>query len=362
MKITRFVRPDLKNLKPYSVSPTLEQISSEIKIPAKKIIKLDTGENPFMEKFRDKNLLTKIKLFPYPDPRCQSLRNKLATYTSYAPQWIMCGNGSDELIDLLIRAFVSSDENIIINPPTFPMYQFFGELSGVKVKKVLRTKDLNINIKELLKNISPKTKIIYIDSPGNPTGIVVSQSEIKKILNKKVLVVVDEAYFEYCQKTVLPLVKKYPNLVVLRTLSKWAGLAGLRIGYLIANPKIIKVLLLIKPPYNVNAAAQMMACSALQRKKKILTELKKITVLRSKFIKELSLFSVLKVYPSQGAYVLLKPKAEAMILSEFLRKNGVLVKLINQPRLKNCLRVNLGRQKEINRLISLLRGFYENQN
>lgn len=359
--ISQLVRPELKKFISYKASPALGEISREIGIPMEEIIKLDAGENPYVENLQNKKLLFNMKFYPYPDSQCILLRQKLALYTRYPPEWIICGNGSDEMIDLLIRTFVSARDEIIISPPTFPMYQFYGQLAGAKIKSVLRTENMSIDAEEIFNSINKKTKLIFIDSPANPAGTVMSEDAVKKLLSGKNIVVVDEAYFEYSSKTVLPLVKRYSNLVVLRTFSKWAGLAGLRIGYIIANPQIINIISSIKSPYNINSAAQTMACFVLDNKEKFLQKIKKIIFYRNLFIKELSRFPELKVYPSEGAYVVFQPKTKAAKIAVFLKGRGILVKEINQPLMKNCVRINLGMPKEMDKLIFQLRRFYENR-
>lgn len=358
--ITKYIRPELLSFKSYNPSQTLNDISEEIGVPMEKIIKIDSGENIYAEKLLDKKLLSRINFSLYPDPACTILREKLADYTGYGSDFILCGNGSDELIDLLIRTFVSAGEEIIISPPTFPMYEFYGQLSGAKVKSVLRNKKLNIDTKKIIKKITAKTKIIFLDSPGNPTSVITSRMDIELLLKKKIIVVVDEAYFEYCNQTVLQLVKKYQNLVVLRTLSKWAGLAGLRVGYAIANPEIINIMLAIKPPYNVNSVAQETAIIVLNSKDKYLNGIQQLVNLRNEFIENLSKFPYIKVFPSQGAYIIFKPKSKTALIQEFLKKNGILVKVINQQRLENCIRINLMERNDMNKFIFQLRRFYEN--
>lgn len=351
MIIRDLVRKELKKIKTYTPSKTIEEISQEVGIPVEKILKLDSGENLYTGK---------VGFYLYPDPACQELRQKLSSYTGYDPQWIVCGNGSDELIDLLIKVFVSPGEEIIISPPTFSMYEFYGQLYGAKIKSVLRDKNLYINTKKIVEEITAKTKIIFIDSPGNPSSVVISPSDVEKLLKEKVIVVLDEAYFEYCGQTVLPLLRKYSNLVVLRTFSKWAGLAGLRVGYMLADPEIINLIFSVKPPYNVNSVAQNTAVSILDNKEKYLKVMKKLVGTRDKFITRLSKFSGLEVYPSQGAYIILKPEKETEKMSNFLRLNGILVKIINQPLLESCIRINLVDKNNMDRFIKALGGFYEN--
>ena len=341
----------------YSHSPTLKQISIELGIPVTNIAKLDTGENPFMESIVDKKtILTKTDLYLYPDPLCTDVRTKLSKYTGFSFGWIMCGNGSDELIDLIIRAFVvPKDEEVIICPPTFPMYKIFGNISRIKIISVPRQPNLYIDINNIKRSINSKTKVIFIDSPGNPSGNIVSPADVKELLKQNVLVVIDEAYFEYGKQTVLPLIRKYPNLIVLRSLSKWAGLAGLRIGYMIANPKIIDSINSIKPPYNVNSIAQMVALDVLKKRKVYLSRLNEVISLRKKLVISLRTIPSIKVFPTRSAYVVFQTKQSAKVLQESLKQNGVLVKVIDQPLMRNSIRVSLGKQVDIQKLLKLLR-------
>ena len=170
------------------------------------------------------------------------------------------------------------------------------------------------------------------------------------------MVVIDEAYFEYAKKTVAPLLKKYSNLVVLRTFSKWTGLAGLRLGYLIADPKLIAIINSIKSPYSVNVVAQEMAVRVMSNFQPILNKISELIVLRKKLIKQLSLLSYLRVYPSQGAYIILKPKNNQVEeLNNYLRKNGIILKKLDQPILGKCLRANLGTYQEMDYLVKILK-------
>lgn len=354
------IRNNIRKFKTYTPSKTMDQISQEVGIPVGKILKIDSGENPYVEIMQNKKLLEIINLYLYPDPRCTVLRQKLSSYTGYGKEWILCGNGSDELIDLLIRTFVSPKDEIIISPPTFSMYAFYGKLSDAKIITVLRDKNFCIKTQYIIRKISDKTKIIFIDSPGNPTSVVTSIYEVEKLLKTKINVVVDEAYFEYCKCTVLPLVKQYPNLIVLRTLSKWAGLAGLRIGYMVANPTIIDFVSSIKAPYSVNSFAQEAGSWILDNKDKYLKVIDEIVSFRNEFINRLSGFPDLKVYPSQGAYIIFRSKTDAAKIYEFLKQNGILIKIIIQPGLQNCLRINLLQKKDMERFVFQLRRFYEN--
>lgn len=357
-KIYKLFRKDLADFKPYKTTPTITQISEEIGLPLKKIVKLDTGENPYLEKLQPKQILTKVPLYIYPDPLATNLSDALADYTKLDPNMIVCFNGSDEAIDVLIRLFIAVGDEVIICPPTFPMYDFYTRLAGGKVKNVLRNTDLTVNIPGIINNITSKTKIIFIDTPGNPTGIITPASQIEKLLKKDVIVVSDEAYFEYCGKSTQPLLNKYPNLIIVRTLSKWAGLAGLRVGYILANPQIVEKLVSIKSPYNVNSLSQIMATNVLKKSKQFLKSLKEMTDLRDEFITRLQSFPKLRVFPTQGAYILLQCSENIENLRVFLKSKGILLRSVNQPLIENSLRINICRKKEMEIVLKVLGEFF----
>lgn len=357
--IIQLFRKDLEDFTPYKTNQTVEQISKQVNIPVGKILKLDTGENPYSEEIQPKKFMEKILYYKYPDVVCLDLRKAIAAYTKLSRSMIVCGNGSDELLDLIIRLFVNSSDEVIINPPTFPMYAFYTKLVGGKVIKVVRNVDLSINTQRICKAINKKTKIIFVDSPGNPTGNVTPIEKLEKLLQKNVIVVSDEAYFEYCGKTAQRLLKKYSNLIIVRSLSKWAGLAGLRIGYMLADPKLIEKILTIKSPYNVNVFAQVIATEVLKQSNKFLKELIKMTNLRDTFIGELKKFTNLTVFPSQGAYIVLKPKNNIKALLEFLQTKGIFIKPINELLLGKTFRMNICREKEIKVIIQAFTEFYK---
>lgn len=356
MKIASLVRPVVAQLKPYQPAVCAEQLSKELNIPVKKLIKLDIGENLVVSGALPSVRVQDRDLIYYPDPAANALRQALSTYTNFAPNYLICGNGSDELIDLLIRCFVDSGEEIIICPPTFSLYSLYGQLAQATVSEVLRKPSLKIDAARILKQVTKRTKIIFIDSPGNPAGILVSNTDIRKLCQANCLVVIDEAYYEYAGKTVAPLVKKYPNLVILRTLSKWAGLAGLRIGYAIANPDTINILSSVKSPYNVNTIAQKVATQVITSPQPILQAVEKIAKLRDETIKKLQLFDNIKVYTSKSAFIVFKLQDnQTAQLYTYLRQQGIIGKLINQPVLGECLRVTVGTRDEMDKFLSTLK-------
>ncbi|GAJ03242.1 unnamed protein product, partial [marine sediment metagenome] len=191
----------------------------------------------------------------YPDAGQTELRKLLAEYTGVDVEHIVASNGSDQLIDLILRLFVEPGDEVINCVPSFEMFRFGTELCGASLVEVPRDENYAVNVKAVKAAIGKKTKVIFLANPNNPTGTIIPQPDILEILNTGLPVVVDEAYYEFSGETVLPLINQYRNLMALRTFSKWAGLAGLRIGYGIFPPEIAGYLFRIKPPYNVNVAA-----------------------------------------------------------------------------------------------------------
>ncbi len=360
MNPLNFVRPNLLPLKAYGAAQTLEEIATETGLPKDQIVKLDTGYNPSLPDFYPPDFYPTVDKLAYPDPLCLKLRQELQNYTGYALDWLACGSGSDELIELVIKAFVDPQESVLVCPPTFPMYEVCAQIQGAQTQKVNRDDNFEISVDKILKEVKPTTKIIFIDSPANPTGTLLSQENLQRLLSLNLIVVVDEAYYEYCGQTMAGLVKDYPNLIILRTFSKWAGLAGLRVGYMLANPEIIEVILKIKQPYNVNTMAQELATWALRHKEQFLENLKTLTRSRDYFSQQLSQFPQFKIIAGYGAYITIQlQEGRANELLEFLKLRGILLRQVSQPEIPNALRANLTTPEVVDRLTELLHVFYK---
>ena len=191
------------------------------------------------------------------------MRQALSAHVGIEPERIIAGNGSDELIDMLFRMFIGPGDNIINLTPTFGMYALGAEICGGEALSVPRDANFEIDLEGVKLAITDRTKAIVVCSPNNPSGNLASEAEVKALLDTGILVIVDEAYYEFCGQTFLPLLDEYPNLVVLRTFSKWAGLAGLRIGLGAMHPDLARTMMSVKPPYNVNLAAEVALIASL---------------------------------------------------------------------------------------------------
>lgn len=319
-----------------------------------RVMKANQGENPVNEPFFPKNRTSDIKFFLYPDLRSQGLREKLATYTGYTPDYIYCSNGSDEALMLLIRLCVAPGEKILICPPTFFKYDFYATFARTEAITINRNSDFSLNIPKILAAITKKTKMIIIDSPGNPCGATITRKELKILLAREITVVIDECYFEYCQETVADLIRTYPNLIITRSFSKWTGLAGLRIGYVIAQENVIKGLFDIRFPCYINSVGQYFASYALDHQQEFLKRLHTIVRFRDMAIQRLKKYSGLTIYPSKGPFVVVKLNSlgSAQELQKFLERDRIYIYVINQPLnqplLENSIRVNFSYKDEIN--------------
>src|SRR3989304_4127769 len=264
MNIEKFIRPELITMKSYTPIEPTEVLSQQTELPADKVIKLDGNENPYGCSPKVYQALATYPYYHnYPDPEQRELRKALEEYTGLGRQHIVCGMGSDELIYLILRLCLEPGDEVINCPPTFGMYTFSTDVCGGKAVDVPRTEDFSLNMAGIGRALTKKTKVIFVASPNNPTGNTASENEIMELVDTGKIVVVDEAYFEFSNVTVANLVPSYPNLIVLRTFSKWAGLAGLRLGYGFFPIEIAGYLMKIKQPYNANAAAQVAVLASL---------------------------------------------------------------------------------------------------
>jgi len=352
--IERLVRPELKAMPAYAPIEPTDVLSRRIEVPEEKVIKLDGNENPYGCSPRVKRALADYAYYHlYPDPQQRELIKALEEYTGTSAENILAGSGSDELIDLVLRLFIQPGDMVINCPPTFGMYPFSTGVCGGKVVSVPRKPDFSIDAAATKKAMDKRAKVIFIASPNNPSGNVTPEPVILELLNSATIVVIDEAYFEFSGITVASLVPKYSNLIVLRTFSKWAGLAGLRVGYGIFPVNIVKFLVKIKQPYNVNAAAQVAALESLKDISYVRGTIKAIIEERERLMARLSQLEWLKVYPSQANFILCRVlNGSAEEIHQRLQKRGIFVRYFDTPQLKDCLRISVGKREHTDALIA----------
>lgn len=349
--LNTITRENIKKLVPYS--------SARDEYKGKEGIFLDANENSLGAPISsDKG----IALNRYPDPMQIDVKDKISKIKGLPIENIFLGNGSDEAIDILFRAFCDpGKDNIIICPPTYGMYEVSANINDVKTKKVPLTKDeFQLDTENVIKAIEANTKLVFICCPNNPTGNGVAWSSIKSILdNFTGIVVVDEAYINFASyRSLIPELLNYPNLVILQTLSKAWGLAGLRIGMAFASEPIIDIFNKIKPPYNINIASQKLALEALSNVDKVNAWIKEIVSEREKLRKELSTLSFVdRIYPSEANFLLVKVK-DANKTYQFLESKQIIVRnRTNVMLCEGCLRITIGTVKENETLINTLKQF-----
>jgi histidinol-phosphate aminotransferase len=295
----------------------------------------------------------------YPDPHQWKLKEALAKIKGVAPAHIFLGNGSDECIDLLYRGFcVPGKDNVIINPPTYGMYQVSAQINDVEVRRAVLLDDFQLDLVHLERLTDERTKIIWICSPNNPTANSINRQDIEIVLNNfPGLVVIDEAYINFSRhRSFIQELTEYPNLVVLQTMSKAWGLAGLRLGMAFASEAIIDVYNKVKPPYNINQATQELALKALEEVGQVNEMIRALVTMREQLARDISgLAFVQKVYPSDANFLLVRVD-DARDLYDYLLSDGIVVRDRSKVELcQGCLRITVGTEKENAELMAVLK-------
>jgi histidinol-phosphate aminotransferase len=355
--IERLIRPELIGFSGYSASTSPETLEGKVEVPVESIIKLDANENPYGCSPRVNQALAKYRAFSvYPDDGQTRLRKMLSGYAGVAADHIVAESGSNRLIDLVLRLLINPGDEVINCIPSFIMYRFSTELCGGTKVEVPRDKDFAVDVGAVKAAISPRTKIILIANPNNPTGTLIPREDILELLDIGLPVLVDEAYYEFSGETVAPLVGQYENLMVLRTFSKWAGLAGLRIGYGLFPDWIADYMLRAKIAYCVNVAALVAVEESLKDIDYLQERVKAIITERNRLFEELGRVEWLRTFPSAANFILCQVlKVKASELHQQLQNKGILVRYFNEPLLENYVRISVGRPEDTEALMRALR-------
>ncbi|MBI3930931.1 MAG: histidinol-phosphate transaminase [Chloroflexi bacterium] len=355
--IERLIRPELVAFGGYAARKSPESLKGKVEIPPESIIKLDANENPYGCSPRVGPALAAYPDFNiYPDDGQARIRQLLERYSGVNASHIIAGSGSNQLIDLILRLFIRPGDEVINCVPTFGIYRFSTELCRGTLVEVPRDENFAVNVSAVKAAISKKTKIIFLVNPNSPTGTMIPRRDIVEILASGLPVLVDEAYYEFSGQTVAPLVSSYKNLMVLRTFSKWAGLAGLRVGYGLFPSKIADYLLKIKIPYNVNVAALVAVEESLKDTEYLMSNVQSILVERERLFTELKKIKWLKPFPSQANFILCSVlKGEAKELRQQLQDKGILVRYFDEPLLQNFIRISVGKPEHTDALIKALK-------
>ncbi len=345
-KLSELVRPNIRGLKPYS--------SARDEYTGKTGIFLDANENSLGSVSSEKNNR-------YPDPYQSAVKAKISEIIDVDSQNIFLGNGSDEAIDLLIRIFCEPGKDEILTlPPTYGMYKVAADINNIKINEIQLDDTFDIDVEKTLSAITPKTKMLFICSPNNPSGNLMSKPRIRELLNNfDGIVIVDEAYIDFSNDPgMLPEIANYQNLVVLRTFSKAWGMANIRLGMAFTNQEIIQYMSNVKPPYNVNGITQQIALKSLQNIEKKDKMIQKIIDGRDYLQQELQQFKLVeKIYPSDSNFLLVKFQDSDKVFDYLMNEKIIVRNRSNQPGCDNCLRITVGTEEENVQLINSLKRF-----
>lgn len=341
--INTLIRDNVKVLKPYSSArDEFEDFDTA------EMVFLDANENPYQNGVNR-----------YPDPQQANVKVVLGEIKNLNPKQILLGNGSDEVLDLLFRAFCEPKvDNVISLPPTYGMYGVLANINNVENKEILLTNDFQPQVDKILEAVTPSTKLIFLCSPNNPTGNSFSTESVTTLLEKfNGFVVIDEAYIDFSDKSSwLEKLDEYPNLIITQTLSKAYGLAGIRLGICYASTEVIAVLNKIKPPYNVNELTQQRALERLSDQEKINREISFILKERDTLLDVLNHVSfVEKIYPTEANFILIKVDDANKRYDELIAKGIVIRNRTTQPLCENTLRLTIGTAEENKKLMEALK-------
>ena len=356
------LRPDVAAMEEYTPILPFDVLSARLGLPPERIIKMDANENPYGP---SPKALAALASFPhhhiYPDPEQTALRAALARYLGIPADRILAGAGADELIDLVCRLFLYPGDGVIVCPPTFGMYRFDALIQGARVVEVPRRDDFSLDVQAVERlctsaDGTPPPKLIFLASPNNPDGGLVSRADLLRLLRLPVVIVLDEAYVEFAGESALALTAEHTNLIILRTFSKWAGLAGLRVGYGIFPMALMRHLWKIKQPYNVNTAATAAALASLDDLDYLWGNVRRLVAERERLQRELARFDFLRPLPSRSNFVLCQVVGrDARALKLALERRGILVRYFDRPGLRSCIRVSAGKPEHTDALLAALR-------
>jgi histidinol-phosphate aminotransferase len=359
------IRTHLESLPPYTPIEPFEILSARIGRDASQIIKLDANENPYGPLPAVREALGNLE-YPhiYPDPESRALRTALETFTGVPTDYLMAGAGADELIDLLMRVILEPNDCVLSCPPTFGMYSFDGELNAARVIEVPRNRDFSLDVDAICKAVEiHQPKILFVATPNNPDGSLLDTNVIDGLLDLPLLVVLDEAYIEFAGENLgatLSRIREVPsreNLVVLRTFSKWAGLAGLRIGYGAFPRWLMPTLWKAKQPYNVNVAASVAATTSLQHADELAKVVERLKRERTRLFSGLGKTPYLQPYPTHSNFILCQAlgRDAAELKSRLAEEYGIFIRYFNKPGLRDHIRISVGRPQDTDTLLEALK-------
>ena len=364
--LSSLLRSDIAGFAPYAPIVPLDVLAQRLGIAQSQLIKLDANENPYGPTAATRAALAALsspegarnQVALYPDPDTTNLRHALGAHLNVSPERIICGNGSDELIDVLMRATITPGDAVVDATPTFGMYAYSTHLYQGQYIEVPRDAAFGLDIDRMVTTIRQhNAKIVILAAPNNPTGNPLTRTELLALLALPLIVVSDEAYAEFSGISFIDLIDDHPNLVVLRTFSKWAGLAGLRVGYGVMHESMANELRKIKAPYTVNVAADVAATAAVRDFATMQPVLDQICADRDAFATALQALGC-HVYPSVANFLLVRTPLPAPAVRDGLMHAGILIRYFPKPRLSDCIRISIGTPAQHERVLGVLESLF----
>ena len=332
-------------------------LRSEAGQSAERILKLNANENPYEPLPQITASLANLAVQEYPDQNLVRIRDALSEYTGFEPSRIIAGSGGDEIIELMITLFIDPGDSMIDCPPTFGMYEFCAKIAEARLIKVARIPDWSVDVDEVARTIREHgSKIVFLASPNNPTGNLLTEVEARGILETGVVLVVDETYYEFCGETLAHLVAEYDNLMIVRSFSKWAGIAGLRIGYAISSETVIGHLMSIKQPYNVSIAAEAAAIAAIEHRVELGQRIATIVSERRRIERVIDTLPGVTYSHSDANFLLLGfEQRTGDEVYAALAERGIFVRQFDSSTLQHTVRLSIGTPEQNDLVIAALR-------
>jgi histidinol-phosphate aminotransferase len=355
--VRALLRSDVWDLTEYGAPEALEVFAARIGIPVEEVAKLDQNENPYGCSPKVVEALAGCRRFHvYPDPSAADCRAALEGYVGARRDRIVVGNGSDELLEVLFRLFLRPGDRVMGFAPTFGYYSSAAAFCAAEFVGIPRRADWSVDVNAALGSLDERTKIIVVTSPNNPTGNLTSLADVERLLATGRLVISDEAYFEFAGQTALPLTECYDNLVVLRTFSKWAGLAGLRVGYGVFPEWLVPQVYKLKPPYGMSVAAMVALEASLADADHLRHTVDLIGAERERLLALLPTVGYLRPYPSSANFILCEcERGTPKGIRRALEDRGILVRAYSDPLLARHIRFSIGKPEHTDRLIAALK-------
>jgi histidinol-phosphate aminotransferase len=356
LDVLDLVQPHLLEMPSYEPVEPIDVVARRLGIRESEIVKLDGNENPYGPSPRVAEALASYPYYHiYPDPAQRAVREAAARYVGADPEQIVFGVGSDELLGIITHLFLGPGDTVVNAPPTFGMYEFLGHVTDATVVNVPRREDFGLDM-PVLERALGRAKLLFLASPNNPTGTPLPRDQLLRLLEYRTVVAVDEAYAEFAGESAVDLCATHDNLIVIRTFSKWAGLAGLRIGYAVMARPLADLIWRVKVPYNLSVAAEQAVLATLEDTSDLEANVARLVEERGRLAEGLAAISWLRPYPSSANFVLCDVAGvAARDVRDQLREGGILIRYFDSPMLRNCIRISVGKPEHTDRVLEALR-------